>query len=118
MTLPAVGVSAPAIKPTRVVFPAPFGPIMPSTSPWRTEKLMASTAGRPPKRFVTCSSWRSTPVVRARVVDRLDAVGGDEASDTSHSFHKWITASRARCGLMQKFLHQWQEPLWQKDGDD
>src|SRR5213596_1583620 len=39
-----------------VVLPAPFGPMMPRRSPWRTWRLTSRTAVRPPKRFVTRSS--------------------------------------------------------------
>src|SRR5690606_11964528 len=39
-----------------VVFPAPFGPRNPTTSPRRTSKLTPSTAVNAPKRFVTDST--------------------------------------------------------------
>ena len=35
-----------------LVFPAPFGPRKPNDSPGATSKSMASTAVKPPKRFV------------------------------------------------------------------
>ncbi len=50
--LPALGGKKPDNKLNRVVFPEPFGPIMPATWPsWRL-KLTWLTATRPSKRLV------------------------------------------------------------------
>ena len=56
---PESGASAPAIKLKSVVLPAPFGPITAKISPASTEKLTASTAVNPRKRFVTASTTSS-----------------------------------------------------------
>src|SRR5689334_17087137 len=53
-TCPAVGRSAPTRQEKSVVFPAPFGPMMPKTSPSFTSKSTADSASRPPKRFESC----------------------------------------------------------------
>src|SRR5690606_25572346 len=49
-----------------VVFPAPFGPMIPTISPLSTEKDTSFTATKPANRFVTCSSFNnvisSTPL--------------------------------------------------------
>src|SRR4030042_3304327 len=51
--VPDSGISAPEIRLKSVVFPAPFGPIKPTTS-WRsTPKFMSDTAASPPKCLVT-----------------------------------------------------------------
>ena len=52
---PAVGLVKPVRASTIVVFPAPFGPIRPTTSPGATWKLTPSTATTAPKRTVRSS---------------------------------------------------------------
>jgi hypothetical protein len=42
-----------------VLFPAPFGPTTATISPSSIPNVTPSTAGRPPKRFVTSSTSRS-----------------------------------------------------------
>ena len=46
--LPAVSCCNPSMHSSVVVFPAPFGPKIPKTSPSRTSNEMPSTAVRPP----------------------------------------------------------------------
>ena len=48
---PDVGGSAPTRQEKSVVFPAPFGPMIPKTSPSATSKSMEASASNPPKRF-------------------------------------------------------------------
>jgi hypothetical protein len=47
-----------------VLLPAPFGPTTATISPSSTPNVTPSTAGRPPKRFVTSSTSRSRLVLR------------------------------------------------------
>jgi len=42
-----------------VLLPAPFGPTTATISPSSIPNVTSSTAGRPPKRFVTASTSRS-----------------------------------------------------------
>src|SRR4051812_49229218 len=50
-----------------VVLPAPFGPITPNVSPWRTPNVTPSSAVSPPKRFVTDRTASScSPAGRVR----------------------------------------------------
>src|SRR5208282_3936670 len=50
ITLPALGSSSPEIRLTRVVLPAPLGPITAWIRPARKASDTPSTAARPPKR--------------------------------------------------------------------
>src|SRR5207244_2711964 len=50
------GASAPAIRLSSVVFPEPFGPMMPSRSPSARSKLTSLTARTPPNDFATRST--------------------------------------------------------------
>src|SRR5277367_5929329 len=62
-TLPLCGVISPATRLTRVVLPAPFGPITALTSPGRISREIASAARTPPKRLVRpaiCKSGSAT----------------------------------------------------------
>src|SRR2546427_2289904 len=82
-TRPAVGLS-PQITLNSVVFPAPFGPMTPSTSPRSTERSIRSRAWTPPKllliprvssrRPTTASSIARLPVAR-HPPDPLDLDG-------------------------------------------
>ena len=68
-TSPTFGGTKPEITPNSVVLPAPFGPMMPTISPFATEKLIEFSATTPPKRFVTPSISRKAidwPQARAR----------------------------------------------------
>jgi hypothetical protein len=47
-----------------VVFPAPFAPRNPNTSPGSTWKVIASTAVKLPKRRVRPWAWMAGPVIR------------------------------------------------------
>src|SRR6202035_2928427 len=68
---PEVGSSAPTRHEKSVVFPAPFGPMIPKMSPGITSKSMRSSARRPPKRFEiprtesTASAGIRSPPVRS-----------------------------------------------------
>ena len=55
LALPEVGVMKPASMRMVVVFPAPFGPRNPSTSPGLTVKVTSSTAVSDSYRLVRCS---------------------------------------------------------------
>src|SRR5690242_11946992 len=116
---PPVGASAPPIRPIRVDLPAPFGPMMPSTSPGRTLKLRSSTAGSPPKRLVTASRARmgaAAPDAPPGDADGLDAVGRDEALDTSHPFREPPRVAELDAGRADRQLaHQPDQPLRQED---
>src|SRR5258708_11317030 len=50
---PDVGASAPTRQEKSVVLPAPFGPMIPKTSPGATSNWIDERARRPPKRFET-----------------------------------------------------------------
>ena len=56
-SVPLVTGETQAIIRIALVFPAPFGPRKPKDSPGATSKSMASTAVRPPKRFVSARAW-------------------------------------------------------------
>ena len=57
---PVVGAYTPVRRLNTVVFPAPFGPISPTSSPSRISMLKSSTALRPPKEMPRCSVFRMT----------------------------------------------------------
>ena len=46
--VPDVGCTSQVSILKKVVLPAPFGPMMPRTSPWSTEKSMSLLANTPP----------------------------------------------------------------------
>src|SRR2546423_14247240 len=50
---PALGASSPAICATKVVLPAPFGPMIACTSPGNTVRSMPELAKNAPKRLVS-----------------------------------------------------------------
>jgi hypothetical protein len=56
---PDVGFNSPVMTLKRVVFPAPFGPMIPLTSPSWTEQVTLSRAVKPPKRIITETVSRS-----------------------------------------------------------
>ena len=58
--LPSVAEVNPETVSSKVVFPAPFGPIRPSTSPGCRVKLTWSSASTPPKRTVSSRTSIST----------------------------------------------------------
>jgi hypothetical protein len=53
VAVPALGRTKPRIMRIVVVFPDPFGPRKPVTTPRETSKLKVSTATCAPKRFVS-----------------------------------------------------------------
>ena len=53
--VPASNGSTPATHSNSVVFPDPFGPISPSTSPWRIDSDTSATAVSRPYDFVSPS---------------------------------------------------------------
>ena len=57
--LPALGGKKPLIKLKKVVFPAPFGPMIARNSPRATASEMSSTATRLPNRFPTLTTSRT-----------------------------------------------------------
>src|SRR5579863_593170 len=59
LTWPAPGARSPAMRPNRLVLPAPFGPTIPTVSPAPTQKLRSSAMTTRPNRFVTWLSSRS-----------------------------------------------------------
>src|SRR2546427_1696911 len=60
-----------------VVLPAPFGPIMPRRSPWRTWRLTSRTAVRPPTRFVTRSSVSTSSQAPEAPGEADQSLGGE-----------------------------------------
>src|SRR2546430_1778589 len=75
-TNPPVGLRNPVISLKRVLFPAPFGPIMLRISPRLTLKLTWSTAVSPPNRFVSaCVS--STTVLSGLTARRHQGYDND-----------------------------------------
>src|SRR5215212_5316764 len=58
--VPVVGANVPVIRLTRVVLPAPLGPIRPTISFWRRSKLTPCTATTPPNRRLTPSTRSTT----------------------------------------------------------
>src|ERR1041385_2191159 len=63
-TAPELGRGAPARQEKSVVFPAPFGPMMPKTSPSLTSKWTAEGASRPRKRFESLRTESSASGMR------------------------------------------------------
>src|ERR1041385_1194367 len=63
-TSPELGRCAPTRQEKSVVFPAPFGPMMPKTSPSLTSKSTAESASRPPKRFESLRTESSAAGMR------------------------------------------------------
>ena len=57
--VPEVGRSRPAIAFSRVLFPAPLGPTTATISPSSISNVIPSTAGTPPKCFVSASTSSS-----------------------------------------------------------
>jgi hypothetical protein len=60
-----------------VLFPAPFGPTTATMSPPSIPNVTPSTAGRPPKRFVTASTSRSRLRLRGYDGGRYGVSGCD-----------------------------------------
>src|SRR5262245_8182129 len=65
-TAPALAGASRAITLRSVVFPEPFGPMMPTTSPRSTVNDTLETAIRPLKRLVTARTSSSTPCLPSR----------------------------------------------------
>src|SRR5215467_6046821 len=55
------------MRPNRLVLPAPFGPTIPTVSPWPMASDSSSAMTTRPNRFVTRSSSSSCSVIRSRV---------------------------------------------------
>ena len=87
--LPDSGVTKPQITLNSVVFPAPLGPITPSTSPRVTSTETPSSAVMPPKRTVTSRTDRPAPCGSS-----LDSTRGSYSRATRIE----ATASRPRAG--------------------
>src|SRR2546421_10621171 len=68
----------------RVVLPAPFGPMMPSSSPACTSRVTLRTAVRPPNRFVTFSSWSIGPPHAKPCGDSGEPLGGEADDENEH----------------------------------
>src|SRR5215472_12905008 len=64
---PAPGARSPAMRPNRLVLPAPFGPTIPTVSPRPIARDRSSAMTTRPNRFVTRSSSSSSSVIRSRV---------------------------------------------------
>src|SRR4051794_11151481 len=58
ITLPASGATVPVAMPNNVVFPAPFGPMMPSASPSPSARSIPSATTTAPKRLEIFSRER------------------------------------------------------------
>ena len=56
VTLPSSGMRKPEMMSKMVVLPAPFEPMRPRISPWRSWNEVSSTAVMPPKRLVMPAS--------------------------------------------------------------
>ena len=74
---PWVGRSSPTMSFRSVLFPAPFGPTTATMSPSSVPNVTPSTAGRPPKRFVTASTSRSRPGLHGQDEGRYGVSAGD-----------------------------------------
>src|SRR5512145_2214769 len=88
-TAPPEGRSRPETRLSRVVLPAPLGPMRPCTSPWATWKLASSTARTPPKARSTSPSSSSTQPPRLSPLPQPlregdDAVGEEEDHQEEH----------------------------------
>src|SRR5262245_24833071 len=79
--VPAPGARSPAIRLNSVVFPAPFGPMMPSASPCMTSRSIASAALTEPKERVRPLSSRR--FMRRRPHPGLPPLRGGRRSNTS-----------------------------------
>src|SRR5215472_17444437 len=71
---PAAGARSPEMRPNRLVFPAPFGPTIPTVSPGPTVSDRSSAMTTWPNRFVTWSSSSSGLVISSRI-GRLQVAG-------------------------------------------
>src|SRR3954447_6538039 len=80
ITLPEVGANKPASRLRSVVFPDPFGPRMPTISPFSIRSETSDTATRPPKRLVRASTSRNMAPTREQADDaaRHDENGKDQ----------------------------------------
>ena len=92
-TLPCVGRSSPTMTFSSVLLPAPFGPTTATMSPSSIPNVTPSTAGRPPKRFVTASTSRSRCAPPG-----LRAVGRQRLRRTAPSARRWWSGVQPRSG--------------------
>jgi hypothetical protein len=77
-----VGRSSPPIVFRSVLFPAPLGPTTATISPSSIPNVTPSTAGRPPKRFVTASTSSSRRCLHG--YGRYGVSGADLESTLGH----------------------------------
>ena len=87
MILPFSGEYSPAITFRSVVFPAPLGPISPSTSPFLTVKVTSFNAVNPPKRLLILLTdrrilliCRTMPLLFKIIIDKKCPSPGWEAN--------------------------------------
>ena len=80
-----------------VVFPEPFGPMRPLTSPGRTAKGRLSTATSPPNRFVKPRVSSNHPFS-----DTLPLSSGEGTQDWRENFWNVWQSARARPRLTAK----------------
>ena len=74
-TVPCTGFTKPVIASISVVFPAPFGPIRPTTSPGATVTDASLTAVTPPKRTVMFDTSSVAGSTGSRATSGRDAAG-------------------------------------------
>src|SRR5512143_1698057 len=92
-TSPPSGTSFPVIRLNRVVFPAPLGPMMALSSPFRTPKLTSWVTFKPPNAFARRRTSRMggrvsiphpAPLPVRPLVERPDDTPGEEDDDRQH----------------------------------
>src|SRR2546430_15743970 len=74
-TEPALGLSAPAMRLNTVLLPEPLGPIRPRISPSATSNETLLTAVKPPKLFVSCSTFSKSRCEGVTFGKRQNRVG-------------------------------------------
>src|SRR5829696_1788949 len=93
-TRPRLGIRTPEMTSKRVVLPAPFGPISPTTSPAHMESDTSWSAAMPPKLTPTSSSSRTgtvDPLLRpAPVATNARSIG---KTPPSHGTHRQLLSS-------------------------
>src|SRR2546425_7849316 len=74
-TEPVLGLSAPATRLNTVLLPEPLGPIRPRISPSATSNETLLTAVKPPKLFVSCSTFSNSRCEGVALGERQNGVG-------------------------------------------